>query len=392
MAMKTAAVAELIRKSGLELTQDTFTKKTFNRKRKMLEHSWVEVGEITDNIIPILQVYLERNFDNQFPTAKIKDAIKIVAVENQFREPAARFDKYEKEWDGKNRIDDLGKKFFGNSQANEALRLMMLYMVAGAYGHVVDWQYTIDLIGRQGTGKTQFLKRLGGEYYTDQITSFRDKDSLEVMAGSLLVNDDEMLVSSGKSSIEFKKFISSVKLTFRASYGYVSETHKRHFVIARTTNNFSYIKDLTGNRRIIPVIVYEKNRDRHPATITNEEASQIIGEAVHEFDWNRLQLESREFDKKIGEIMKETIKELSSDGDFADKVEKYIELRDGESFGKNDVFDYITEQDASLLTESSARYLKQKIVDVLSAMGYREKVVRYKGKTKRLMLQDEGEE
>lgn len=386
--MKAAQVAEILRKTDLDIAMDDFTGHVINRKRALIEKTWVEIGEINDRFFPIIQVYLERTFDGMFPPNKIREALNIIAVENQFSEPAETFDRHEKNWDGVKRLDSLGTVFFGNPAADEAIKTMIMYMVAGAYGYTVDWQYTIDFIGRQGTGKTQFLKRIGGQYYTDQITSFRDKDSLEVMSGSLLVNDDEMLVSSGKSAIEFKKFVSSTKLTFRASYGYVSTTHRRRFVIARTTNDFGYIKDLTGNRRIVPVIVNEKNRERHPATITNIEASKIVGEAVHEFDWDKLQADARRFDKSIGKTMAETINELTSDGEFVDKIREYVE-RQTDSFTKQEIYMYMTSSDPSLLDTSSSRFINRKIVDALSAIGYREKVVKIKGKSKRLMVNDD---
>ncbi len=386
--MKAAQVAEIIRKTDLDIAMDDFTGHVINRKRALIEKTWVEIGEINDQFFPIIQVYLERTFDGSFSPTKIREAMNIIAVENQFSEPAETFDRHEKNWDGVKRLDSLGTVFFGNPAADEAIKTMIMYMVAGAYGYTVDWQYTIDFIGRQGTGKTQFLKRIGGQYYTDQITSFRDKDSLEVMSGSLLVNDDEMLVSSGKSAIEFKKFVSSTKLTFRASYGYVSTTHRRRFVIARTTNDFGYIKDLTGNRRIVPVIVNEKNRERHPATITNIEASKIVGEAVHEFDWDKLQADARRFDKSIGKTMAETINELTSDGEFVDKIREFVE-RQTDSFTKQEIYMYMTSSDPSLLDTSSSRFINRKIVDVLSAIGYREKVVKVNGKSKRVMVNDD---
>ncbi|MDD9138334.1 hypothetical protein H7198_01735 [Fructobacillus sp. CRL 2054] len=385
--MKSVEIAELIKKTGLDFAMDEFSGKVINRKRQLIQNIWVEEGPITDPLFSTLQMHLERKYDKPFSINKIREALNMIAVEEKFNEPAKRFDSYEKKWDGVHRLDTLGTVFFGNSNANEAIRLMLLYMVAGAYGATVNWQYTLDFIGRQGTGKTQFLKKIGGEYYTDQITSFRDKDSLEVMSGSLLVNDDEMLVSSGKSAIEFKKFVSSTKLTFRASYGYVSQTHRRRFVIARTTNDFSYIKDLTGNRRIVPIIVYENERKRHPATITELEAQKIIGEAVHEYDWDELMGESRKFDRQIGEVMAETIEELSSDGDFVDRVRKFVELQN-ESFTKKEVLQFLTSNDPNLLEGNSVRFLNKKIVDVLSSMGYREKVTKQNGKAKRVMVDE----
>lgn len=389
--MKSVQIAEIIRKTDLDFAMDDFSGRIINRKRALLDvdnGEWIEEGPIDDQLFPTLQAYMERKFDGTFSPNKIREALNIIAVENQFSEPAQTFDGYEKSWDGVNRIDTLGTVFFGNDSANEAIKSMILYMVAGAYGYTVDWQYTIDFIGRQGTGKTQFLKRIGGAYYTDQITSFRDKDSLEVMSGSLLVNDDEMLVSSGKSAIEFKKFVSSTKLTFRASYGYVSQTHNRRFVISRTTNDFGYIKDLTGNRRIIPVIVNEKNRERHPATITDLEARKIVGEAVSIFDWDNLQANARKFDKTIGKTMAETIQELSGDADFYDKVKKFVDMQT-DSFTKKEVYQFVTSDDPSLIDGNSSRYINKKIVDVLSSLGYREKVVKRNGKAVRLMINDD---
>ncbi|MDY5164548.1 VapE family protein [Leuconostoc falkenbergense] len=386
--MKAAQVAEILRKTDLDIAMDDFTGKSINRKRALIGNTWIEAGSLADYFFPAIQVYLERTFDGMFPPNKVREALDIIAVENQFSEPAETFDGYERSWDGVKRLDKLGTVFFGNPAADEAIKTMIMYMVAGAYGYTVDWQYTIDFIGRQGTGKTQFLKRIGGKYYTDQITSFRDKDSLEVMSGSLLVNDDEMLVSSGKSAIEFKKFVSSTKMTYRASYGHVSMDHRRRFVIARTTNDFGYIKDLTGNRRIVPVIVNEKNRERHPATITNIEASKIVGEAVHKFDWDKLQADARRFDKSIGTTMAETINELTSDGEFVDKIREYVE-RQTDSFTKKDVFLFMTSNDPTLLESGSSRFINRKIVDSLSAIGYREKVVKVNGKSKRVMVNDD---
>ena len=385
--MKSVEIAQLIKKTGLDLAMDEFSGKVINRKRQLVQNIWVEEGPITDPLFATLQMELERKYDKSFSINKIREALNMIAIEEKFNEPAKRFDEYEKKWDGVKRLDTLGQVFFGNPNANEAIRLMILYMVAGAYGATVDWQYTLDFIGRQGTGKTQFLKKIGGAYYTDQITSFRDKDSLEVMSGSLLVNDDEMLVSSGKSAIEFKKFVSSTKLTFRASYGYVSQTHRRRFVIARTTNDFNYIKDLTGNRRIVPIIVYENERDRHPATITELEAEKIIGEAVNQYDSDELKSESRKFDTHIGDVMKDTIEELSTDGEFLERVRQFVD-RQTESFTKKQVFEFITTKEPALLEENSVRYLNKKIIDVLSSMGFREKVTKRNGKSIRVMVNE----
>lgn len=60
-----------------------------------------------------------------------------------------------------------------------------------------------------------------------------------------------------------------------------------------------------------------------------------------------------------------------------------------DSFTKKEVYQFVTSDDPSLIDGNSSRYINKKIVDVLSSLGYREKVVKRNGKAVRLMINDD---
>ena len=82
----------------------------------------------------------------------------------------------------------------------------------------MKFDYVLDLVGGQGAGKTTLLKKMGGKFYTDQFTDFRDKDSYAIMLRALIVNDDEMTASNNSSFEDLKKFVSAEQLEFRSPY------------------------------------------------------------------------------------------------------------------------------------------------------------------------------
>ena len=152
--------------------------------------------------------------------------------------------------------------------------------VAKVYEPYVKFDYVLDLVGGQGVGKTSFLQKIGGQWYTDAVTDFTNKDNYDIMLKHLIVNDDEMVASDRMSFAETKSFISKTSLRFRKPYMRRTQEFAKNFVLARTSNHIEYLKDKTGERRFLPVLANNNQQKKHPMNMTPEIVEQIWGEAV----------------------------------------------------------------------------------------------------------------
>lgn len=279
MATKTTVLAETIH-DNIDIQFDEFLNEIFIKKDVAGQEVLIEAGRLTDSKVFLIQAFLERKYDMSLTQSKLYDAIYMTASQHVF---SSVYDWIEsKSWDSKKRLWDIGSKVFGvdDPAVNRAIGIWIINLVGGAYG--VDtgkFQYTLDIIGNQGTGKTSFLKRLGDIYYTDQFMSFTKKDDFEIMMKNLIVNDDEMQVTEFSKDKIFKKFVSTSEFSYRPAYGRNNITKKRHFVIARTTNDSSYLTDIGGNRRIIPVILNDAKIKTPAYELTDDWYENVLGEA-----------------------------------------------------------------------------------------------------------------
>jgi predicted P-loop ATPase len=145
----------------------------------------------------------------------------------------------------------------------------------------MKFDYVLDLVGGQGAGKTTLLKRMGGQYYTDKFTDFKDKDSYAIMLRALILNDDEMTATNNSSFEDLKKFVSAEQLEFRSPYNRRPERRAKSFVMARTTNEDTYLKDKTGERRFLPIMADLDAQVYHPVTdLKPPLVEQLWGEFV----------------------------------------------------------------------------------------------------------------
>lgn len=334
-AKKTSVLAEMINEN-LSIKYDEFTNEVMIMKEANFadEDVQIEAGRMTDNKAILIQVFLERKYDIALTNNKVYEAINMASSQNVY---SSVYDWIEqKEWDGKSRLWNIATKVFGNDseKLNRAFGIWIINFVNGAYGgDTGKFQYSLDVIGQQGTGKTSFLKRLGGKYYTDQFMSFTKKDDFEVMLKSLIVNDDEMQVTEISKEKAFKKFVSTSEFTYRPAYGRNPLVKPRHFVIARTTNDYDYLTDMGGNRRVIPLIV-DKNKIETPSfSLPDSWFENVLGEAKEYYiskntninkinaEMKRIDFESENSNLNVfAEIDDAIMSVLRVDYDMTDKV------------------------------------------------------------------------
>jgi len=119
---------------------------------------------------------------------------------------------------------------------------------------------TLVLTGQQhGTGKTSFLRNIMPEelerYIIETKINGQDKDSVYRLCSSLLIIDDEFGGKAFKDVKEYKAISDTNIVTQRRPYGREDDTFKRRAGLAGTTNETDILKDVTGNRRILPITV-----------------------------------------------------------------------------------------------------------------------------------------
>lgn len=233
-------------------------------------------------------LYCETHYNVTFKQQLLFSAIEASARQHAYNPVIDYMDKAKKKWDGKQRLDELFPTFLGTDD-NETTRLIteLWFMggVAKAYNPLTKIDTCLDVVGDQGTGKTTLLKNVAPEgMYTDQFTSFSDKDDLANMIDAFIVNDDEMDASNQCTFAEVKKFMSMQTIKYRSPYAKIASEYPKHFIVARTTNDKAHLKDSTGDRRFMTVLVNIKNQKEKPFNLTPEYTLQLWGEAVHLYD------------------------------------------------------------------------------------------------------------
>ena len=90
------------------------------------------------------------------------------------------------------------------------------------------------------------------------------------------------------------------EVTMRVPYGTHNETFRRRAALAGTTNNNDILKDPTGNRRLIPILVESIDFEG----VTSVDAVQLIMEARklydEGFDW-KVRGDDMDFLKEVTE-------------------------------------------------------------------------------------------
>ena len=255
-----------------ELTKDIRIGNTFFKK-----------GELPSNFDSVVKVYFESVLGVAFSNQAMLDGMETFFSERSYNPVMEYMERAASNWDGRKRINQMLQVYLGAEDIDLVSKIAEMWLV-GAVAKVYDpyakFDYVLDLVGGQGVGKTSLLQKLGGDWYTDAVTDFANKDNYDIMLKALIVNDDEMVASNRMSFTETKAFISKTSLRFRKPYMKRTEEFAKNFVLARTTNQKEYLKDKTGERRFLSVMADISRQKKHPMEIEPETIEQIWGEAV----------------------------------------------------------------------------------------------------------------
>lgn len=149
---------------------------------------------------------------------------------------------------------------------------------------------TLVLTGqKQGTGKTSFFRNIMPKelrkYFVESKLSMSNKDSMFRMCKTLLIVDPEYGGKGFKDEKEFKDISDKTHYSDRLSYGKEDVNLRRRCGLGACSNELDILKDVTGNRRLLPITVESTN---YEAILKMDKASLIM-EAYNlyksGFDW-----------------------------------------------------------------------------------------------------------
>jgi hypothetical protein len=246
--------------------------------------SHAKAGPITGAVDLLLGRYLSKTYGlPSINRAALMEAIETVAHENPFH-PVQEYltGLPEPDPNAKPLIDKWLVHVIGETpktlkpEVFEYLCLVGRYWLLGMVNRIMEpgckFDYCPVLEGPGGMRKSTMVETLASSaYFSDtHFDVSRGKEGQEQVQGLWLYEIAE-LANFGKSEINIiKAFISAKVDRYRPSYGRVVEAYARQCVLAGTTNERTYLRDRTGNRRFWPVPVRHvidiewllRNRDR----------------------------------------------------------------------------------------------------------------------------------
>lgn len=90
------------------------------------------------------------------------------------------------------------------------------------------------LVGGQGRHKSTLLARMGGEWFSDSLRTFGDKDAMETIQGTWIDEVAEMQAMAKAEVDAVKMFLSKTNDYYRAAYGRYTADRPRQCVFFGT--------------------------------------------------------------------------------------------------------------------------------------------------------------
>ena len=165
-------------------------------------------------------------------------------------------------WDGQNHIARVFSRIPGIT-SEQLNYLTIWFRSAVAHWLQMDMLHGNEcvptLIGLQGCGKTTFVRRLLPvnlrEYYLDHLNLANKFDKEMALTNNLIVNLDELDAIRPSQQASLKQTLSVSKVNGRPIFGRTQEDRQRFASFVATTNNRHPLKDMTGSRRYICILI-----------------------------------------------------------------------------------------------------------------------------------------
>lgn len=226
-----------------------------------------------------LRNYLENRY-SLTGVNKVNDALLIVSSKNKYN--SVRLYLESLKWDGTSRLETLLSDYLGAEDdiyTRAVMRISLTAAVARAIDGGVKYDYMPIFTGKQGIGKSTFLAKLGGKWYSDSLQTFEGKEAAELIQGTWINELGELTGFNRSETNLIKQFLSKQDDIYRKAYGHVTEKYPRRCVFFGTSNDSEFLRDRTGNRRFWPVEVGTEKPKKNIWKDLDAERDQIWAEA-----------------------------------------------------------------------------------------------------------------
>lgn len=263
-----------------KLKRNDFTKK-YRLFGKMPWDTETKERDWTDTDDAGLRLYIEKVYGIKGKSV-IEDAWALVANDNRYHPVMDYLNGLT--WDGIPRLETLFIDYLGaedNEYTREVTKKSLVAAIARVFVPGIKYDTALVLVGPQGCGKSQILKLLGRDWFSDSIFAMQGREAFEQIQGFWIVEIGELAAMKRYEVETIKNFMSKSEDAYRAAYARHVETYKRQCVFFGTTNNYDFLKDMTGNRRFWPVDVYPNRATKNMwNSLDDTEIGQIWAEAV----------------------------------------------------------------------------------------------------------------
>ncbi len=250
----------------------------------------------------IIRAKREQVLEKGSPKTEITEYVQSEEVPEH--NPVQAFLKSLPAWDGQNHIAKVFSRIPGVT--SEQLNYLTIWLrSAVAHWLQMDMLHGNEcvptFIGAQGCGKTTFVRRLLPpalrEYYLDHLNLSNKFDKDMALTNNLFVNLDELEAIRPSQQSSLKQTLSVSKVNGRPIFGRTQEDRPRFASFVATTNNRHPLKDVTGSRRYICIlipdgqlidntgdidygqlyaqVVYELREQKAPYWFNNDEVARI---------------------------------------------------------------------------------------------------------------------
>jgi len=263
------------------------------------------------------------------------------------------------EWDRVPRVETALIDYFGtddNKYVRAVTRKVLCAAIKRIYEPGIKFDYILVLNGPQGIGKSTFISKLGGEWYSDSLnlSDMNDKTAAEKLQGYWILEIGELAGMKKADIDKVKAFISRQDDKYRASFGRRVTPHPRQCIFFGTTNSENgFLRDITGNRRFWTIKAPGTGKLK-PWNISKDDVGQIWAETMYYVK----QGEKLYLPPELESYAKDEQSAAMEQDDREGLVTRYLDILLPETWDSMDVYarrEYISDPDGPMQPKGSVR-------------------------------------